>query len=98
MSDKRCLRLGPLAFYVSDAWLAGRVVREERRRLLSFGVVQHPLPEIDRLGGVVTGLGHKHETDVVRLALLLPREGQLDADLRPEAERRPGHLPCARTR
>jgi len=33
---------------------------------------------------------------MVRLALLLPREGQLDADLRPETERRPGHLHRAR--
>src|SRR4051812_39135136 len=90
--DERRLRLRQLALDVGDPLLAGRMVREERRRLLALGVRQHPLPEVDRRGRIVPGLRHQDEADMVRLALLLAREWQFDAELRTEPERGSGDI------
>src|SRR5206468_3675486 len=94
--DERRLRLRELALDVRDPLLAGRMIREERRRLLALGVRQHPLPEVDRRGRVVTRLRHEDEADVIRLALLLARERQFDAALAPSPEGPSGHLRRAR--
>src|SRR5207245_8286246 len=79
--DEVRFRLWQLALDGGDAVRAGGVIGEERRRLLAFAVGGHALPEVQGPRRVVSGLGHQHQADVVRLALLRAREGQLYAEL-----------------
>src|SRR6266404_4721273 len=75
-----------------DAGLLGRVRRQPLRRPLALGRLGHPLPQLERGVGVVAGLGHQDETDVIGLRLLLAAPRQQPAHLGPRAERRAHQL------
>src|SRR5262249_12230568 len=77
---------GPAA-QVLDAPPMARVRRHELRRgLAAARRLVHPLPELDRLDGVVAGSGHQQQTDVVGFRLVRAAERQQDADICPGAK------------
>src|SRR5690348_5000361 len=84
--------LGHPALDLLDAGLLGRVGRQPLRRSLALGRLGHPLPQLERGVGVVAGLGHQDETDVIGLRLLLAAPRQQHAHLGPRAERRAHQL------
>src|SRR5262249_47996871 len=52
--------------------VAGMVGEPLWRARPAAGPLSHPLPELHRLLGVVTGQGHQEDADVIGLRLLFP--------------------------